>query len=260
LLLMNVHPTALVAASARLAADVEVGAYSIIGPHVSIGQGSRIGAHVVLTGATEIGAHNRIFQFNSLGEEPQDMKYAGEETRLVIGDHNTIREFCTFNRGTAQGGGVTRIGDHNWIMAYVHIAHDCQVGNHTIFANNASLAGHVSVADWAILGGFSVVHQFCHVGAHSFLSFGSKINQSVPPYVVTGGDSARARGINTEGLRRRGFDSERIRLLKRAYKVLYRNDLCLDDSIAELQAMADECADVQSIVDFLAATQRSFIH
>lgn len=257
---MQVHPTALIDANARLADDVEVGAYSIIGADVSIGQGTRIGAHVVLTGNTEIGAHNRIFQFSSLGEAPQDMKYAGEPTRLVIGNHNTIREFCTFNRGTAQGGGVTRIGDHNWIMAYVHIAHDCQVGDHTIFANNASLAGHVSVDDWVILGGFSVVHQFCHIGAHSFLSFGSKINQSVPPYVVTAGDSARARGINSEGLRRRGFDAERIRLLKRAYKVLYRNNMCLDDSIAELQAMAAQSADVQPILDFLAATQRSFIH
>lgn len=257
---MQVHPTALIDANARLADDVEVGAYSIIGADVSIGQGTRIGAHVVLTGNTEIGAHNRIFQFSSLGEAPQDMKYADEPTRLVIGNHNTIREFCTFNRGTAQGGGVTRIGDHNWIMAYVHIAHDCQVGDHTIFANNASLAGHVSVDDWVILGGFSVVHQFCHIGAHSFLSFGSKINQSVPPYVVTAGDSARARGINSEGLRRRGYDAERIRLLKRAYKVLYRNNMCLDDSIAELQAMAAQSADVQPILDFLAATQRSFIH
>ena len=257
---MKVHPTALIDVKARLADDVEIGAYSIIGPEVSIGQGTRVGAHVVLTGDTQIGAHNRIFQFSSLGDAPQDMKYTGEATRLIIGNHNTIREFCTFNRGTAQGGSVTRIGDHNWIMAYVHIAHDCQVGDHNIFANNASLAGHVSVDDWVILGGFSVVHQFCHIGAHSFLSFGSKINQSVPPYIVTGGDSARARGINTEGLRRRGFDKHQIRLLKRAYKVLYRNDLSLQDSIAELQALTVECADVQPILDFLTATQRSFIH
>lgn len=257
---MSIHPTAQVAAGARIADDVEIGPYSIIGADVSIGRGTRIGAHVVLTGATEIGDHNRIFQFASLGDEPQDMKYAGETTRLVIGHHNTIREFCTFNRGTVQGGGVTRIGDHNWIMAYVHIAHDCQVGSHTIFANNASLAGHVSVDDWVILGGFSVVHQFCHIGAHSFLSFGSKINQSVPPYVVTAGDSARARGINTEGLRRRGYDAERIRLLKRAYKVLYRNNMSLNDSIAELQALSAQSEDIQPILDFLAATQRSFIH
>lgn len=257
---MNIHPTAQVAAGARIADDVEIGPYSIIGADVSIGRGTRIGAHVVLTGSTEIGDHNRIFQFASLGDEPQDMKYAGEATQLVIGHHNTIREFCTFNRGTVQGGGVTRIGDHNWIMAYVHIAHDCQVGNHTIFANNASLAGHVSVDDWVILGGFSVVHQFCHIGAHSFLSFGSKINQSVPPYVVTAGDSARARGINTEGLRRRGYDAERIRLLKRAYKVLYRNNMSLNDSIAELQALSAQSEDIQPILDFLAATQRSFIH
>ncbi len=257
---MRIHPTAQIDTNAALAADVEVGAYSIIGPEVSIGAGTRVGAHVVLTGVTEIGCNNRIFQFCSLGDEPQDMKYSGEATRLVIGDHNTIREFCTFNRGTAQGGGVTRIGDHNWIMAYVHIAHDCQVGNHTIFANNASLAGHVCVDDWAILGGFSVVHQFCHIGAHSFLSFGSKINQSVPPYVVTAGDRARVRGVNSEGLRRRGFDSERIRLLKRAYKVLYRNNMSLEASISELESMARTCADVQPILKFLATTQRSFIH
>ncbi|MDA3934422.1 MAG: acyl-ACP--UDP-N-acetylglucosamine O-acyltransferase [Gammaproteobacteria bacterium] len=257
---MNVHASALVDPQATLAEDVEVGPYSIIGPQVSIGAGTRIGAHVVLTGRTSIGEHNRIFQFCSLGEEPQDMKYAGEDTSLVIGNHNTIREYCTFNRGTLQGGGETLIGDHNWIMAYVHIAHDCRVGNRTVFANNASLAGHVSVDDWVILGGFSVVHQYCSIGQHSFLSFGSKINQSVPPYVVTGGDNARARGINSEGLRRRGFDSARIRLLKRAYTLLYRRDLPLEDTVAELQGLAGESADIQPIVDFLAQTQRSYIH
>ncbi len=254
-----IHPTALVDGQAQLAADVEVGPYSIIGPNVSIATGTKIGPHCVLSGHTRIGKNNRVFQFNSLGDEPQDMKYLDEKTELIIGDNNTIREFCTFNRGTQQGGGITRIGDHNWIMAYVHIAHDCQVGNHAIFANNASLAGHVTVDDWAILGGFSIVHQFCTVGAHSFLSFGSHVNQSVPPYVLVAGDKASARGINSEGLKRRGFSPESMRALRRAYKLMYRSSLSWDQTLTELEKMADDDQAIQAMVDFLARTERSYL-
>lgn len=254
-----IHPTALVDSQAQLADDVEVGPYTIIGPHVQIDSGTSIGSHCVLTGHTRIGKNNRIFQFNSLGDEPQDMKYKGEETELIIGDHNTIREFCTLNRGTIQGGGNTRIGDNNWIMAYVHIAHDCQVGNHTIFANNASLAGHVTVDDWAILGGFSIVHQFCIIGAHCFLSFGSHVNQSVPPYVMVAGDKASARSINSEGLKRRGFSPEAMRLLRRAYKIMFRSGLSWDQTCDELEKMAEGNEPIQDMLDFLARTQRSYL-
>lgn len=254
-----IHPTALVDNQAQLAADVKVGPYTIIGPHVQIDSGTTIGSHCVLSGHTHIGKNNRIFQFNSLGDEPQDMKYKGENTVLSIGDNNTIREFCTLNRGTTQGGGSTSIGDNNWIMAYVHMAHDCQVGNHTIFANNASLAGHVTVDDWAILGGFSIVHQFCTIGAHCFLSFGSQVNQSVPPYVLVAGDKASARGINSEGLKRRGFSPEAMRLLRRAYKIMFRSGLSWDQTCNELEKMAEGNEQIQDMLDFLARTQRSYL-
>ena len=195
---------ALIHPKAELASDVEVGPYTVIGPDVMIGEGSWIGPHVVINGPTRIGRHNKIFQFASVGEIPQDKKYGGEPTLLEIGDRNVIREFCTLNRGTAQGGGVTRIGSDNWIMAYVHIAHDCQIGNHTIFANNASLAGHVVIEDHVILGGFTQVHQFCALGAHCFTAFGSGIAKDVPPYVMVAGHPAEPHGLNVEGLRRRG--------------------------------------------------------
>ena len=213
-----IHPTAVIDASAELGADVSVGAYSVIGPDVTIGARTVIGPHVVINGPTRIGEDNRIHQFASLGDAPQDKKYADEPTRLEIGDRNTIREFVTFNRGTVQDEGVTRIGDDNWIMAYVHIAHDCRIGNQAIMANNASLAGHVTVGDYAILGGFTLIHQFCTIGAHALTAFGSHVSMDVPPYVTVGGTPARAHGLNMEGLRRRGFPGPVRKQLKDGWK------------------------------------------
>ena len=224
------HPTALIHPDAKLANNVEVGAYSIIGQHVEIGENTHIGPHVVIDGHTRIGKNNRIFQFCSLGEIPQDKKYAGEPTRLEIGDNNTIREFCTFNIGTSQDAGVTRVGNHNWIMAYVHLAHDCQVGSHTIFANNASLAGHVRIEDYAILGGFSLVHQFCQIGMHAITGMGAALSQDVPPYVTAAGNPTAPHGINSIGLKRRGFSDAAIMAIKRAYKTLYRSSLSLEQA------------------------------
>ena len=254
-----IHQTAIVHPDAKLADDVEVGAYSIIGEHVEIGAGTVIGPHVVISGRTRIGRNNRIFQFNSLGEIPQDKKYANEPTRLEIGDHNTIREFCTFNLGTAQDIGVTRVGNHNWIMAYVHLAHDCQVGNHTIFANNAQLAGHVEVGDYAILGGFTVVHQFVKIGAHIITGMGTILLQDVPPYVLASGNPCAPHGINAEGLKRRGFTSPAIMAIKRAYKTLYKSGLSLEEAKAAIQAQLAEHAELQPLADFLATTQRGII-
>jgi UDP-N-acetylglucosamine acyltransferase len=248
-----------VAPGARLAAGVEIGPYSLIGEQVEIGEGSIVGPHVVISGRTRIGRGNRIYQFSSLGEAPQDKKYAGEETRLEIGDGNTIREFCTFNVGTAQDAGVTRIGNDNWIMAYVHIAHDCQVGDHTIFANNAQLAGHVHVEDWAILGGYTGVHQFCHVGAHVMTAVGTVILQDVPPYLMAAGNTATPYGINVEGLKRRGFHADAITALKRAYRVLYKSGLTLAEAREKLVEMAAEQPDVRRFVDFLADSRRGII-
>ena len=254
-----IHSTAVIDAGAELAADVSVGPYSVIGPDVTIGAGTGIGPHVVINGPTQIGADNRIFQFASLGEAPQDKKYAGEPTRLEIGDRNTIREVVTFNRGTVQDEGVTRIGDDNWIMAYVHIAHDCRIGNQTIFANNASLAGHVRVDDYAILGGFSLVHQFCAIGAHALTAFGSGISKDVPPYVTVGGSPARAHGLNMEGLRRRGFPEAVRKQLKDAYRVLYRENLSLQDAIERLRSSAADCPEMQLLVDFLDRQTRGIV-
>ncbi len=254
-----IHPTAIVHPGASIAAGVEVGPYTVIGPHVEIGQGCRIGPHAVITGRTRIGRNNHIYQFVSLGEAPQDKKYGGEPTRLEIGDNNTIREFCTFNCGTAQDAGVTRIGDDNWIMAYVHLAHDCQVGHHTIFANNAQLAGHVCVGDHAILGGFTVVHQFCHIGAHSITAMGTIVLQDIPPFVTASGNSARPFGINAEGLKRRGFTPATITRLKRAYKTLYKAGHTLDQARKELSRQAGECPEVQVILDFLAESTRGIV-
>jgi UDP-N-acetylglucosamine acyltransferase len=252
----GIHPTAIVDARARIAADVEIGPYSVIGPQVEIGQGSRIGPHTVITGHTRLGANNKVFQFASLGDAPQDKKYGGEPTRLEIGDNNTIREFCTLNRGTAQDAGVTRVGNDNWIMAYVHIAHDCQIGSRTIFANNAQLAGHVQVGDDAILGGFTVVHQFVRIGAHSISGMGTILLLDAPPYIKVSGNPAAAYGINVEGLRRRGFSADTIAGLKRAYRTLYRSSLTLDEAQRELAQQCKECADVQLLLDFIAAASR----
>jgi UDP-N-acetylglucosamine acyltransferase len=231
----KIHPTAIVDPAAQLEDDVEIGAYTLIGPDVSIGAGTRVGPHVVIDGITQIGRENTIYQFSSIGAPPQDKKYAGEPTRLEIGDRNTIREFCTFNRGTSQDVGVTRLGNDNWIMAYVHLAHDCQIGNHTIFANNAQLAGHVHVGDWAIMGGFSNVHQFCKIGAHAMVGMSTSLTQDVPPFVILSGNPAAAHGINSEGLKRRGFSRESINAIRHAYKLIYKSSLTLDEAKAALQ-------------------------
>ncbi len=245
--------------AAELAEDVSVGPYSVIEANVTIGAGTDIGPHVVIKGTTRIGCQNRIFQFASIGEEPQDKKYAAEPTALEIGDRNTIREFVTINRGTAQDDGVTRLGDDNWIMAYVHIAHDCRIGNETIFANNASLAGHVSVGDYAILGGFTLIHQFCQIGAYSLTAFGSGISKDVPPFVTVGGTPAKAHGLNVEGLRRRGFPEESRKALRRAYRTLYREKLSLQDALTALREQAGSCAEVGMLVEFLEKQSRGIV-
>jgi UDP-N-acetylglucosamine acyltransferase len=233
-----IHPTAIVDPAAELAGDVTVGPYSVIGPHVRIDSGCKIGPHVVIEGHTSIGRDNTFFQFSSIGAAPQDKKYANEPTRLEIGDRNIIREFCTFNRGTVQDIGVTRLGNDNWIMAYVHLAHDCQVGNHTIFANNAQLAGHVIIGDWVILGGFSNVHQFCQIGAHAMLGMSTSLTQDVPPFVILNGNPAAAHGLNVEGLKRRGFERSHIVALRSAYKTLYKLGLSLEQAKAAILAQA----------------------
>lgn len=254
-----IHPTAIVHEGAKLAPDVSVGPYSIIGEHVEIGAGTSVGPHVVINGHTRIGKDNRIFQFSSLGEMPQDKKYQGEETRLEIGDRNVIREFCTFNRGTSQDVGVTRVGDDNWIMAYVHLAHDCQIGNHTIFANNAQLAGHVQVGDYAILGGFTVVHQFCHIGSHSITGMGTILFKDIPPFVTAAGHEAQPHGINSEGMKRRGVSSEAILAIKRAYKTLYKSGLTLEQAKLALVEQTHTCPEIQILTDFLAHSTRGII-
>lgn len=255
----NIHPTALVDPAAEIAPDVEIGPYSIIGPHVAVGAGSWIGPHVLISGHTRIGANNRIFQFSSIGAAPQDKKYAGEPTRLEIGNGNTIREFCTLNCGTSQDGGVTRLGDDNWLMAYVHLAHDCHVGSHTVFANNAQLAGHVHVGDYAILGGFTVVHQFCHIGAHSITAMGTILLQDLPPYVVASGNTATPHGINAEGLKRRGYSAEALARLKRAYKTVYKSGLGIEAARAALAEQAASAPELVPLVEFLSRPGRGII-
>jgi UDP-N-acetylglucosamine acyltransferase len=255
-----IHPTAIVHSGAKLAPDVEIGAYTVIGEHVEIGAGTIVGAHAVITGHTRIGRANRIFQFVSLGEVPQDKKYGGEPTRLEIGDHNTIREFCTFNTGTVQDVGVTRVGDHNWVMAYVHLAHDSQVGGHTVLANMVTLAGHVAVHDHVILGGGTMVHQFCRVGTQAFVAGGSIVLRDVPPYVMAGGGtSAEPHGVNTEGMRRRGFSSQTIECVRRAYKTLYRAGLGFEEAKQAIAEQARETPELQVMADFLAESERGVI-
>jgi UDP-N-acetylglucosamine acyltransferase len=246
-----IHSTAVIAPGAQIDSSVSIGPYTVIGPHVRIGAGTTIGPHCVIEGHTTIGRDNRIFQFASLGAVPQDKKYAGEPCELVIGDRNTIREFTTFNIGSPGGGGVTRIGDDNWLMAYVHIAHDCIVGNHTIFANNAQLAGHVEVGDWVILGGFTVVHQFVRIGAHGMTAMCSLLFADQPPFVMSQGQPAKARSMNFEGLRRRGFSPERIAAVKAMHKALYRDDLTLEQAQTRVATLADTTPEARPDVDMM---------
>jgi len=258
-----IHPTAQVDARAELAADVEIGPYALIGPQVRIGAGTQVGAHVIVQGRTTLGAHNRLHPFCVIGGEPQDKKYKGEDTALEIGDRNVIREYCTVHIGTVQDGGVTRVGNDNWIMAYVHIAHDCQVGSHTIFANNAQLAGHVHVGDWAVLGGYTGVHQFVRIGAHVMTGISSVILQDVPPYTLVAGNPARPHGINTEGLRRRGFSGGQINALRTAYRLLYRQGLTLQQARGALQDLAGDkpeaAAALAVLQQFVAAPGRGLV-
>jgi len=255
----SIHPTAIIHPSAKLGVDVVVGAYSVIGEHIVIGDRTEIGTHVNISGHTRIGSDNRIFSFAAIGGEPQDKKYKGEPTRLEIGDRNTIREFCTFNCGTVQDGGITRLGNDNWIMAYVHVAHDCEIGNNTIFANNAQLAGHVHVGDWAILGGFTVVHQFVRIGAHSMTAMGTILLQDLPPYVTASGNTAEPHGINSEGLKRRGFSTEAVSAIRRAYKVLYKSGQRLEEAKAAIAEDAITVPELTLLADFLADAGRGVI-
>jgi UDP-N-acetylglucosamine acyltransferase len=255
----SVHPTAIVDKRAKLGANVTVGPYTVIDGDVEVGEGTTIGAHNVITGHTVIGRDNRIFHFCSIGEANQDKKYKGEPTRLAIGDRNTIREYCSLNRGTAQDRGVTRIGDDNWIMAYCHVAHDCLLGNNTVFANHATLAGHVDIGDWTILGGFVGVHQFVKVGAHVMAGIASVVTQDVPPFVTIAGNPTTPYGINAEGLKRRGFSAEAIAALKRAYKTLYKSGLSLADAKAELARQAGEAAEVRALAEFLETSTRGIL-
>lgn len=250
---------AVVDPAAEIAPDVSIGPYSIIGPQVSIERGTWIGPHVVVSGPTRIGQHNKIYQFASLGDAPQDKKYQDEPTRLEIGANNVIRECCTVNRGTVQGGGVTCIGDDNWIMAYVHIAHDCQVGSHTVFANGASLAGHVRVGDYAVLGGFTLVYQFCSLGPHCFTAMASAINKDVPPFLTVAGHMAQPHGINAEGLRRRGFLPGTIAALQKAYRVIYRCGLTANQACQQLAPLAEEFSEVALLVDFVKSSRRGIV-
>jgi UDP-N-acetylglucosamine acyltransferase len=255
----NIHPTAQVAPDAELDENVEIGAYAVIGPGVVIGAHTRIGPHAILQGPARLGAHNEIFPFASIGSAPQDKKYKGEPTRLEVGDRNVIREFVTLNRGTTKDEGVTRIGDDNLFMAYSHVAHDCRVGSHCVFANTATLGGHVHVGDWVIMGGFSGVHQFCKIGAHAFIANNAAVTRDVPPYVMAVGQPAAAHSVNAEGLKRRGFTPQQIRNLRNAFRLLYRSGLKLADATAQLAAIAEEQPEVRAIVEFLPRSTRSIV-
>jgi UDP-N-acetylglucosamine acyltransferase len=256
---IKIHPTAIVDSKAQLASDVEIGPYSIIGPNVQIDSGTKVGPHVVVSGHTSIGKNNQIFQFSSLGAAPQDKKYNNEPTKLEIGDNNTIREFCTFNLGTVQDKGTTVIGSNNWIMAYVHVAHDCHIASNTILANNSSLAGHVDIHDYAILGGFTLIHQFCKVGSHVITAVGSVVFKDIPPYVTAAGYDAKPHGINSEGLKRRGFTPENITAIKRAYKTLYRQSLTLEEAKTALSSQALDHQELKVMLDFLSLSTRGIV-
>lgn len=255
----KIHPQAIVDPAAKLAEDVEVGPFSIIGPEVEIGAGTVVMSHVVLKGPTLIGQNNRIFQFSSIGEDTPDLKYKGEKTRLVIGDNNVIREGVTIHRGTVQDRGVTIIGNSNLIMAYAHVGHDSVVGNNTILVNNTALAGHVMVDDWAILGGYTLVHQHCHIGAHSFSGMGTAIGKDVPPFVMVYGNPAEAKSMNVEGLKRRGFSKDDVSALMHAYKLIYRRGLTVEDACEEMMELLDSCIHVQLLIDFLRGSQRGIV-
>lgn len=254
-----IHQTAIIDSTAVIADNVKIGPFSVIGPKVEIGEGTEIASHVVINGPTKIGKNNRIFQFASIGEEPQDKKFHGEDTLLEIGDNNLIRESVTINRGTVQGGGITRLGNNNWIMAYVHIAHDCLIGNDNIFANNASLAGHVIIDDFVILGGFTLISQFNYMGSHSFSAMGSVISRNVPPYVLVSGHMAKPFGINAEGLRRRNFSDIQIKNIRQAYKVLYRSGLKLEEAELRIDSIEQESDEISLLTDFLKKQEGGII-
>ena len=254
-----IDPRAVVDPTAELDEGVEVGPFAVIGAGVQIGAGTRIGPHVVIRGPSRIGRDNRIYQFASIGEDPQDKKYADEETRLEIGDRNRIREFATIHRGTVQDEALTSIGSDNLLMAYTHVAHDCRIGSHTIMANAASLGGHVHIGDWAILGGFSIVHQFCRIGAHAFTAMGSAVSKDVPPYVMVGGHPAKPRGINSEGLRRRDFSADQVAMIKRSYKTLYSSGLPLAAARQQITDAVAEHEELRLMAEFLAASERSIV-
>jgi len=260
----RIHPTAIVDPKAQLAEDVEVGAYALIGPEVSIAAGTRVGPHCVIEGRTRIGRDNHFYQFSSIGAMPQDMSHGGEVTELVIGDRNTVREFCTFNTGTFKEEGVTRVGSDNWIMAYVHLAHDVQLGSHCVLANNATLAGHVRVGDWATIGGLTGVHQYVKIGAHAMIGFQGHVAQDVAPYMTVDGNPLAVRAVNLTGLRRRGFSNERIAVIRQLHKLIFRSSLTLEQSSAQIQALlAEQCgdsvADVQLMLDFIAGSTRGLV-
>jgi len=256
---LSSHPTAIVSESAVIADDVQIGPYTVIGDDVEIGPGSRVDSHVVINGPTRIGKNNHIYQFSSVGDDPQDKKYRDEPTRLEIGDGNTIREFCTISRGTIQDQSVTTIGDDNWIMAYVHIAHDCRVGDHCIFANNATLAGHVHVGDYAIFAGFTGAHQFCHIGAHAFLGMYAGTSRDVPAYTMVAGQPPAPKGINSEGLKRRGFSAGQIRNIKNAYRIVYRSGLKLAEAINELEDVAADQPELGIFIESLKKSDRGIL-
>lgn len=255
-----IDPTAIIHSDAIISPDVSIGPYSVIGANVSIGTGTVIDSHVVIKGQTSIGPNNKIFQFCSIGDDPQDKKYQGESDSLLqIGEGNTFREYVSINRGTGEGGGKTVIGDNNWVMAYVHIAHDCIIGSQTIFANNATLAGHVMVDDYAILGGFTGVHQFCHIGSYCFSAIASVIVKDVPPYVLVSGNTAKPSGLNREGLKRHGFDSDTINVLRKAYKAVYRDGLTLKDALSVLETLSIDSKEVEVMRSFIATSQRGIV-
>ncbi len=250
---------AIIDSGAKIAEGVTIEPFAVIGANVEIGEGSCVCSHAVVKGPTRIGKNNKIYSFSAVGEAPQDKKYAGEDTWLEIGDGNVIREFCTINRGTVQCGGVTRIGNNNWIMAYVHIAHDCIVGNNTVLANNATLAGHVSIGDYVILGGATLIHQFCSVGAYAFTAMGSVVPKDIPPYLMVSGHMAKSHGLNTEGLKRNGFTPEETKLLRSAYKTLFRSGLTKKEAIAQLEPAAENSKPLKVLVDFIKQAKRGVI-